>query len=832
MAKLQFVTSQEKAVNEKPRVYFTAHPEDFDTYFEPIREAIFRTHQCTIFYTESMTEPMDASQQEEDLQRMNLFVVPVTRRLLESPNRAMQEDLAYAKREQIPILPIMMAPGLDELYARPENFGPRQYLVYHGQDDTAISFASKLKTYLDSVLISDEMAQRIRAAFDAYIFLSYRKKDRRYANELMRLIHQEPAYRDVAIWYDEFLTPGESFRANIEKAMEKSQLFALLVTPNVLEMVEGKPNFVMGEEYPAALQANKWIVPAEMEKTDPQLLQENFRDLPPCVDPKDQDAFHQRLLDAIQRVAITANDHDAEHNFLIGLAYLEGIDVEQNRQRGIEMITTAAEDGLPEAMKKLYDWYTNVSFDFPKALTWAVARMNHLVKHRGYEDPETLDAMFDAAEANNHCWRTGEAAMLYAKTYYFREKVLGLKHPATLQALHKVANETSWDPKLRCKRFQEVYDLRCEMLGENHPETMQTLERLATYCFELEEYQRALPMFRRLASNQWKRDGWVPDELLKPLVEIYEKLDQPEEAAKWQEIRQYMDKIPHPFSQNIYQVDARLNYLLERVRDDADDDVLADIHCATDDKPMLIMSKIIGVIQESQQDPEALLTELDASVFLLSWFLGNHTEEIDHFLDGFNDLIADLYEQLGCYDKALPIRAYLYDKFRMTLGNEHADTLLALENLCNTRRNFQGPDHPDVAADLKLLAEGYIKLGDMEKYIHFRELRLEVLIGQCGAVDAKLRLDMALLAGAYQKTGQYAQSIAMLERLLDMNIRLYGPENGIVVSSMIMLGNVCYTAGQRERAKQVLTDAYDLALRVLGPDHKDTQQLAQALPQL
>ena len=66
------------------------------------------------------------------------------------------------------------------------------------------------------------MAKRVRAAFDAYIFLSYRKKDRKYANELMRLIHSNPECRDIAIWFDEFLTPGESFKENIEKILDRS----------------------------------------------------------------------------------------------------------------------------------------------------------------------------------------------------------------------------------------------------------------------------------------------------------------------------------------------------------------------------------------------------------------------------------------------------------------------------------------------------------------------------------------------------------------------------------------------------------------------------------
>lgn len=69
----------------------------------------------------------------------------------------------------------------------------------NSHDTTEISYEEKLKKFLESVLISDEMAKRVRGAFDAYIFLSYRKKDRRYANELMRIIHAKPEYRDIAI---------------------------------------------------------------------------------------------------------------------------------------------------------------------------------------------------------------------------------------------------------------------------------------------------------------------------------------------------------------------------------------------------------------------------------------------------------------------------------------------------------------------------------------------------------------------------------------------------------------------------------------------------------
>ena len=81
----------------------------------------------------------------------------------------------------------------------------------------------------------------------------------------MRLIHENEAYRDIAIWYDEFLVPGEGFNEAIKAAFEKSSLFAMAVTPHL----EEDGNYVMRVEYPMARDRqekdkNYEIVPVEM----------------------------------------------------------------------------------------------------------------------------------------------------------------------------------------------------------------------------------------------------------------------------------------------------------------------------------------------------------------------------------------------------------------------------------------------------------------------------------------------------------------------------------------------------------------------------------------
>ncbi len=381
MAKILFKTKEQTNANGKPKVYFTCHPDDFDRYFEKICDDILNICDCAIYYTEDMTATISEKDMEIEIASNNLFIIPISHNLLTTSNRALDADFRYAKECGMPILPFMMESGLDKMYSEPDKFGELQYINPFSTDKTEIGYKEKLRKYLESIFVSDDLARRIRSEFDAYIFLSYRKKDRRYANELMHLIHANDELRDIAIWYDEFLTPGESFNENIVKILRESKLFALLVTPNLLEEPDGKPNFVMGEEYPKAKQSGMSILPAEMVKTDKALLGVKFDGIPECVDVYDEENFKASLLKAISDLAYRANDNNQEHNYLIGRAYLDGVDVEINRTRGFEMIVSAAKNGSIEAadaLASMYYYGVYVNTDFSEAVNWQKVKIEGL----------------------------------------------------------------------------------------------------------------------------------------------------------------------------------------------------------------------------------------------------------------------------------------------------------------------------------------------------------------------------------------------------------------------------------------------------------------------
>ncbi len=496
MPKMLYRTRGNALPGGKPRVYFTCHPEDFEKYFDRVCEDILKTQDCAIFYTEDMTAPFTETEQRLDLGYKQLFVVPVTGRLLTTQNRAMNADLAYAKQENIPILPFLMEDGLDALYKKPENFGSRQHLSPNRQDPTALPYEEKLARYLKTRLIGDTMATRVRHAFAAYIFLSYRQKDRSHANELMRLIHQKPLYRDVAIWYDEFLPLGESFRQNIEKALHNSQLFALLVTPNLLERPDGEPNFVMGEEYPMARDAGIDILPLEMVKTDPAALASEYAQLPACVDPTDEEALLAQLATTLSDFVHREAKDDPTHNFLIGIAYLEGIDMERDRQRGLALVTKAAEAGLHEAMEQLYEMYhtgSHVQTDYQKAREWIEKLYRDCLATLGPEAPETLRALQKLAYILTECGQYPQALARNRELYDTYCRIQGKYHANTLQVAANLA--LAYCNNDACQEAidlaEDYYQFCLKFLGEAHMQTLHWLNHLAHFYGRTRDRKKA-----------------------------------------------------------------------------------------------------------------------------------------------------------------------------------------------------------------------------------------------------------------------------------------------------------------------------------------------------
>ena len=391
MASLEVKTRAGSTAQGKQKVFFSAHPADHRDFFDSLSDNILKKQNCAVYHSPT------GEITDTDLEEMQLIVLPISSRFLYEKCEARESVLSFALSHHIPVLPILTEEGLAQDFNR--ICGSLQYLDPHESDSTALSFEEKLGTFLSSVLIGNEMTEKIRASFSAYIFLSYRKKDRAYAKALMQKIHENDFCRDIAIWYDEYLVPGEDFDHSIAAALEKSRLFVLAVTPNLVN----EENYVMTTEYPMARTAKKPILPFTLVETDVSLLKKKYKDIPDTIDIEDADAVSAALLDALGEVVQAKND-SPEHKFLIGLAYLGGIDVEVDNTRALSLITDAAEAECEKAISMLVTMYRmglGCPRNYDAAVFWQKKLISVLQKRCEKEPSEK--ALNDLFWANVSC---------------------------------------------------------------------------------------------------------------------------------------------------------------------------------------------------------------------------------------------------------------------------------------------------------------------------------------------------------------------------------------------------------------------------------------------
>lgn len=188
----------------------------------------------------------------------------------------------------------------------------------------------------------------------------------------------------------------------------------MVVTPNLVI----EDNFVRREEYPMAREAGKPILPAEMIETDQSLLFEQYPGIGSVVKNAE---LSEALMNMLIDIATHGCDDDPEHCYFIGLAYLNGIDVEKDTERAVSLIRFAAESGVIEAVRKLVNMYESgdgVKRDFYTAIKWQ-EKLCNLCHEAAAGDP-SIDNCFRHLR---ELWHTADKMKLAfdfqnAKEYY------------------------------------------------------------------------------------------------------------------------------------------------------------------------------------------------------------------------------------------------------------------------------------------------------------------------------------------------------------------------------------------------------------------------------
>ena len=447
--------------NGLQKVFFSFYPEDKER-MEKIADDILDISNCAAWYHEdSMTaDDINLDDLGMKLQEMKLFVVIVSTNYLANDSLAKNWEYRFAMEHHIPVLPIAVESGLEEYFAVEMNrihdgYGDIQLLRSEVMDRTEISYYQKLARDLRAILLENEEVERIKQAFSGKIFLSYRKKDRRYANELMHTIHDIPSLRNVSIWFDEFIFSGEKWSDQISDALKQSDVFLLLVSPSITE----PDNYVIREEYPAARKQDKTIVSVrknedKSETPDIEDLRQIFPGLRVLVDGDNADE-----LESVLQEITAETESTPETDYLIGLAFFNGIEMERDTEKAISLIVASARQNFPEAVEKLAEMYwkgDGIAVNYENSILWRKRLVDlYEKKFDEIKEPGEMLGYFDALERLATC--------LYELSS-FRDSLLYAKQLAKL--MEKI---TFFSDSLDFQHFYaRAYDLcgkNCRRLG-------------------------------------------------------------------------------------------------------------------------------------------------------------------------------------------------------------------------------------------------------------------------------------------------------------------------------------------------------------------------------
>jgi tetratricopeptide (TPR) repeat protein len=206
------------------------------------------------------------------------------------------------------------------------------------------------------------------------------------------------------------------------------------------------------------------------------------------------------------------------------------------------------------------------------------------------------------------------------------------------------------------------------------------------------------------------------------------------------------------------------------------------------------------------------------------------------------DNLAYIYTELGRYDEALPLRQRALDITEATLGSDDPDMAIVLSNMAymHTRlgqydeavllekralditKAALGPDHPLMATMLGNLGGTYLHLEKYAKALRLQKQALEITKAVLGPDHPETAIRLDNLAFTHVEQGRYDKALPLRQRALHIAEAALEPGHPTIAT---MLGNLAYTYSHLERHDEALPlekRALEISEAALGPNHPDT----------
>lgn len=198
-------------------------------------------------------------------------------------------------------------------------------------------------------------------------------------------------------------------------------------------------------------------------------------------------------------------------------------------------------------------------------------------------------------------------------------------------------------------------------------------------------------------------------------------------------------------------------------------------------------------------------------------------------------VLGRLYQQLGLYDRALPLLEEALDVRRARLGDRDPDVVQSTADLASLLydrgeydraeplarealeiRRDEGEDSL-VARAMSSLASVLDARGEYEQADSlFRAgLTLDRRLGNRRLIAG----DLENLGVAYWRQGKYTEALPLAEEALAMHRALYGDEHTEVATSLLNVATILMASGEYARAESMLRECLAMRRKLLGDRH-------------
>ncbi|KAH8746822.1 P-loop containing nucleoside triphosphate hydrolase protein [Hyaloscypha sp. PMI_1271] len=214
---------------------------------------------------------------------------------------------------------------------------------------------------------------------------------------------------------------------------------------------------------------------------------------------------------------------------------------------------------------------------------------------------------------------------------------------------------------------------------------------------------------------------------------------------------------------------------------------------------------------------------------------------IDSFTDEL-EYIGDFLSNAGQWQDAGAVQRKVLDDRQRILGEEHPDTISAMNDLANAlgnqgqldeaakmheevlekRRRILGKEHPSTISAMNNLANTLGDQGQLDEAAKMLEEVLEKMrriLGEEHPSTISVMNNLAFMLGGQ---GQLDEAAKMHEEVLEKRRRILGEEHPDTISAMNNLANTLGNQGQLDEAAKMLEGVLEKRRRILGEEHPDT----------